>query len=408
MDYYKEFISFKSIFYFCSIPLRLDSYKGCTHSCLYCFSQCLNNRKYNYFKKPKSAKPELLKKLLKNNENQKSRYGVISSCLRHRLPLHFGSISDPFQPIEKIQKVSFNILQILCDFNYPTVISTKSSLITSPEYISILKQLPVSVQVSFSTFTEELAAVIEPNAPSPIERLRMLEKLSSLGIWTVVRLQPFLYPIEKVNDIPLKTISEVGVKHVMLEHLRIPTNSSHESRKRLDNAIGANMLEKYREIGIRNSRVNYEISSESKIDNILSVKKETNLLGMSFGAADNDFHHVSDMPCCCGLPNSEEFQNYYSGNIGYSIYKSIRSGEISFDNVINNWQPTGSIREFLNSDCRLKEQVTPVDYMFAKIQNPNSSNSPVSFMGVYYDEKNGYIIDKEIRIKFLQCEANGR
>ena len=36
--YYSCPISFTSQFYFCPVPLRMDTYSGCSHGCLYCFA----------------------------------------------------------------------------------------------------------------------------------------------------------------------------------------------------------------------------------------------------------------------------------------------------------------------------------------------------------------------------------
>jgi DNA repair photolyase len=402
MNYYKEFISFKSIFYFCALPLRLDSYNGCTYNCLYCFSQCLNNRNQDKFKKPKPANPHQLEKLLASSSKNQTNQGVVSSCLKRRIPIHFGNVSDPFQPIERSLRISYDFLQILKKYNYPTVISTKSTLLTSSEYLALILDFPTSVQVSFSTFDERLAEKVEPNAPSPQERLQLVERLSNVGIWTVVRIQPFLFPKENISNIPISALASAGTKHVMVEHLRIPTNSSIHSRKILFLALGMDFLDEYRKRGIMYSRVNYELSSSEKLDNILLFKEEVHKNGMTFGSADNDYHHVSDAPCCCGLPSTPDFANYYSGNIGFSLYNSFRTGRVSFDEIDANWQPSGSIREFLNSDCRLLSHVGPVDYLKAKIQNPYSSNSPTSFNGIIFDKcKNCYIIEQEFRNKFF-------
>lgn len=404
-SFYKENLSFKSIFYFCSLPLRLDSYKGCFFNCLYCFSQSLNNRKDIFFNhKPLPANPDKFQNLLESLETRDHQYGVVRSCLKRRVPIHFGSVSDPFQHSEIKFRISYKFLQILKRFNYPTVISTKGTLISTDEYLDLLKQFPVVVQNSFSTFNTSLATEIEPYAPLPIERLKSLELLAKGGIWTSARIQPFLYPLEKVKDIDFKSLSNAGIKHVVLEHLRIPTNSSIRSRNKLFQSLGMNMLQAYEDIGIKYSRVNYELISKVKLENILEAKEIANQYGLTFGSADNDFHHISDSPCCCGLPQNDDFLNYYKGNIGYSLYQSMRSNSINFDNIDDEWQPSGSISEFINSDGRRKSVKTTTDFLKMKINDPISANSPSSFGGISFDNEKGYIIDKELRTKFFERE----
>lgn len=402
---YKESLSFKSIFYFCSLPLRLDSYKGCTFNCLYCFSQNLNNRRYDFFQtKLKIGDPKRLERVFKSSTTKSKNLGVIKSCIQQKIPIHLGSVSDPFQHAEEKYKVTFEYLKILSKFNYPTVISTKGTLISEPEYLHLIRDSPTIVQNSFSTLSDELASRIESGAPSPTERLKSLEKLANSGIWTSIRLQPFLFPFTKPKDISFRSFANAGVKHIVLEHLRIPTNSSKLSRNRFFGKLGMNMIDEFRKLGVRISRINFELASEQKLENIVEIKKLVNNYGMTFGSADNDFHHISDMPCCCGLPNQKEFQNYYKGNIGYSVYDSINSGKVEFGNIEKEWQPSGSISEYLNSDCRKKGIKTVKEFLNLKVENPASSNSPMSFAGIKYNCKKGYQIDEEFREIFLRQE----
>ena len=403
---YTEFIALKSIFYFCSLPLRLDSYAGCSHGCLYCFSQNLNNRSSSFFSSVHPANPNSLEKLFASLNTYSGPDSPVRSCLKRRVPIHFGNVSDPFQPIEKKQRITYNFIQTLAKHHYPTVISTKSILVTSPEYLSILRVIPSSVQVSFSTFSPILARRIEPHAPSPKHRIRTIEKLANAGIFTSVRLQPFLYPLEDVNEDIFKTLSNCGVKHITFEHLRIPTNAPIKTRKQLWDAIGVDLLQKYREIGIQRSRINHELSSEIKLHNILLVRKYSHNYGMTFGAADNEFHHFSDSPCCCGIPDTSDFSNQYFGHIGAGLHNAIQTGEISFEYVNSEWQPAGSIVEYLNSDCRLNPSNTVLDHINQKISNPGSSNSPDSFFGIESDENGNYWISNDLN-QLRKEELNG-
>jgi DNA repair photolyase len=402
---YESNVSFKSIFYFCSLPLRLDSYNGCTFNCLYCFSQSLNNRKSDFFGSTlKPGNPSHLERLLKLSQCTASNSSILQSCLQHRIPIHLGSVSDPFQHAEKKYKITRDYLTILSKFNYPTIISTKGTLVSAPEYLNLILGFPTIVQNSFSTLDDKLAYKLEPGAPSPSERLKSLEILASAGIWTSIRLQPFLYPFSSPTDIDFNNIAAAGIKHVVLEHLRIPTNSSKKTREILFNELGMNMIEEYKKLGIKTSRINFELATERKIENIITIREMVHKAGMTFGSADNDFHHVSDMPCCCGLPNQKEFENYYKGHLGYSVFESMNSGNVNFNNIRNEWQPTGSMSEYINSDCRVKGIKTPIDFLQYKIDNPNSSNSPVLFAGIEYDNDCGYKISNEFRNRFFHKE----
>lgn len=396
MNYYREYIGIKSILYFCSLPLRLDTYKGCEHACVYCFSQSLNNRKGNFFVGVVPADIRKFPLLFENRNSKNISLSPIRSCLAHRIPIHIGCISDPLQPKELEYRNTQNVLQILINNRYPCVISTKSKLIAENPYLSLIQQLPIVVQISFSTLDNNLASKLEPNAPNPSERLKIIELLASNNIFVAVRFQPFLYPKENIIEDYYRIISSSGAKHVMLEHLRIPINSNKRQLNKLSNILGYDVIQKYRDMGIKCSRINYELASEIKLPNIMIARHLAHKYQLSFGSADNDFHHFSDNVCCCGVVPNKDFKNIYKAHIGYSIYKGIRNNHIKFDNLNKEWQIEGSIKEYINSDCRKRGVNQVIDLMNDKINRPKSSNSPSKFYGIIYNGKS-YQISKSIR-----------
>ena len=403
---YTKCIGFKSIFYFCSLPLRLNSYRGCTHGCLYCFSRRLNNRAQGFHKCAVPADPERFRRYMKAMDSQACQEGLVRSCLRHRVPIHFGCVSDPFPAVERETKTTQRFLEVLAASAYPFVLSTKSNLVSQEPYLNLLSDAACSVQLSFSTLDSRLARALEPGASSPLERLRAMEKLSQRGIYTVARLQPLLYPLEEVSRQQIRAFADAGAKHVVMEHLRIPTNSSHGARTLLLRATGMDFLRTYRALGIRRSRISFELTHELKLENIMCCKKEVNGLGMTFGSGDNDFHHMSDTICCCGVPNRPEFANIYKGHLGAGAFRALRTGKISWTYIEREWQPEGSTREHLNSDCRSSHCRSVIDLLRHRVKNHDSSNSPVSFFGIEHTGNSTYRVDDAVRQRFLEGHQN--
>ena len=397
----------KSIFYFCSLPLRLDSYRGCTHGCLYCFSQKLNNRNERFFSKIVPANSTTFERLMSSVvENPEKNTGPVRSCLEKRIPLHFGCVSDPFQPAERRYRVTLNFLKTLQKHQYPCVISTKSNLVVDPDYINIMTTTPTIIQMSFSTLDDDFARRLEPSATIPSKRLLALKQLAQEGIWTVARLQPFLYPKEKLTRDLFERIADAGVKHVVLEHLRIPTNSQLKTRRKLWGAIGMDMLQVYKELGRKYSRINFELASNLKLKNVLDAKQLAKDFGMSFGSGDNDFHHLSDELCCCGLSSDERFQPYL-GHLGYGAFKGVSGGKVSYQYLDEFWQPEGSIKRYINSDCRLIPNNTTINLLKSKVDKPKSSNSPLCFFGLEWSKTEGYYFNKQFLKSLRKREQYG-
>jgi DNA repair photolyase len=74
--------------------------------------------------------------------------------------------------------------------------------------------MPATVALTIITDNDFLSSVIEPNAPSPSQRIRAAQELINAGVPVSVRIDPI---IPRVNDQPhklIKTLADIGVKHV--------------------------------------------------------------------------------------------------------------------------------------------------------------------------------------------------
>lgn len=110
----------------CNLPIRFDTYVGCSHGCRYCFVQKKNGQ-LEAVKKGDTV--ESLKAFV-----QGKRSGETAWC-DWNIPIHWGGMSDPFQPVEKKYGYSLECLKYLAETKYPFVVSTKGRLAASPEYL---------------------------------------------------------------------------------------------------------------------------------------------------------------------------------------------------------------------------------------------------------------------------------
>jgi len=172
----------------------INPYMGCSFDCVYCY---INGSKYakktnSYYVKSNACDLvyNKLKKLARNHE---------------RAFLNFGSASDPYMEIEKELELTREILKIFLRFKYPVHIITKSDLILRdtdilkkindaailPDDLKGLKS-KVCVTFSFSTVDDDLASLVEPNAPLPSQRLKAMNTLAKKGFHVGVALMPIL------------------------------------------------------------------------------------------------------------------------------------------------------------------------------------------------------------------------
>src|SRR5271157_3956286 len=154
-DRYTNPLSLTSQFYFCGLPLRLDSYRGCGFQCSFCFARFRGGNAPQPNVIP--ANPGTLRRTLQGAFRETRPLGLIGQFLRRRVPVHFGGMSDPFQHAERTFQVTRKYLEVLRDFQYPTVISTRSPMAAADPYLGLLTEMK-SVVVQFS-FTSTLADI---------------------------------------------------------------------------------------------------------------------------------------------------------------------------------------------------------------------------------------------------------
>jgi DNA repair photolyase len=120
--------------------------------------------------------------------------------------------SDPYPQVEAEAGLTRKCLGILSRHDCRIQIITKSTLVARDA--DLLSKVPCTVALTITTDDKNTAKHIEPNAPSPAERLKTVETLTAKGIPVSVRVDPV---IPFVNDNPEKlvaTLASMGVKHV--------------------------------------------------------------------------------------------------------------------------------------------------------------------------------------------------
>lgn len=88
--------------FLCDVPIRFDTYEGCSHDCKYCFAS--RKKSINVIKKGEG------KESLINFINGKRT--IKTNWADWDIPLHWGGMSDPFQPCEEEYEYSYECLKV--------------------------------------------------------------------------------------------------------------------------------------------------------------------------------------------------------------------------------------------------------------------------------------------------------
>ena len=268
--------------------------------------------------------------------------------------MHFGGMTEPFQPVDRGFQVTTRLLDLLHKYDYPVVISTKSDLIVEREYFTRVTRLRyVNVQVSLTSLDKRFSSLVEPGAPSPRRRLEVMVKLAEAGIPITCRFQPFMPHTVREPIRLFRAISGAGCSHVIVEFLKYPVEGMDAREKAaLDRACGYNVLEFFQKNGAVMRGREYELPSQVKAGLLPEIVSAIRTFGMTYGAGDNDLHDQSDTACCCGVDKLPGFDNWYRHQYGYASWKSKR--ELKYNSIKREWSPKGRVNDFVNSKCRLR------------------------------------------------------
>ena len=186
----------------------MNIYRGCTHGCIYCDgrSNCYHFTHQFEDIEVKQNAPDLLDKALKSK--------------RKKCMIGTGSMSDPYLHCEEEIKLTRRCLEVILKNEFGLAIQTKSDRILRDIDLldEINKTAKCVVQMTLTTYDDDLCKIIEPNVCNTKRRIEVLEKMRERGIPTIVWLSPIL-PFINDNRENIKSILEecarVGVKGVI-------------------------------------------------------------------------------------------------------------------------------------------------------------------------------------------------
>jgi len=388
---YTRPLTITSQFSFCGLPLRLDSYAGCAFRCTYCFARYRGGNNGGDFVRP--ADSQSLKRVFDRAlHSEPEKPGVIAQFLRRRVPVHFGGMSDPFQPAEARYHVTESFLRVLAAHHYPTVISTRGNMVASQPYLDLLREIGnVVVQFSFSSTRDQTARLLEPFSTPPSELLRVMGVLVRHGIRVTCRWQPYIPGVSERASEFLPRVASTGCSHVGFEHLKLPVERQNPLWDSLIHGVRRNLHNEYKQLGAKRDGREYVLPVEYKLPRVLEVASQVRKRDMTFGAADNELQFISDTDCCCsGVDQFPGFENWFKHQIAYAVRKC-RGRAITYDSISREWCPSGSIDRFLNGDSRLSARCessgTVRDHIRQRWNNPESPGNPASFYSVRPTDK---------------------
>lgn len=257
----------------CNLPVRFDTYRGCSHGCRYCFVQ--KKASLNEIKTDES--PESLLAFIKGERTLETKW-----C-DWNIPIHWGGMSDPFQPVEKKIRASYECLKVFAQTHYPFVVSTKGRLVADDEYLDLLSQCNCVVQISMVCSKYDK---LEPGCPRYEERLEMLRKVSARVQRTIVRVQPYMPEVfrDVMQNIP--RITAAGAHGLVIEGMKFFKSKPGMVKVGGDYVYPLSILRRQ----------------------FAQIKAECHRNGLVFYCGENRLRAMGDSMTCCGTDGLPGFQ----------------------------------------------------------------------------------------------------
>ena len=160
----------------------MNIYRGCTHGCIYCDSRSRCYQFTHPFEdiEVKQNAPELLEKALRSK--------------RKKCMIGTGSMSDPYMHCEEQLQLTRRCLEIIYQYGFGAAVLTKSNrILRDLDLLEVInRQAKCVVQMTLTTFDDNLCRILEPNVCTTKRRIEVLGKMQEKGIPTVVWMTPIL------------------------------------------------------------------------------------------------------------------------------------------------------------------------------------------------------------------------
>lgn len=273
----------------CKYTSRIDTYgSGCQHNCSYCYSKALLEFRHNWnYEKPKNSYiSDIYTSISKLNSNH---------------PIRMGSMTDCFQPLEEKEKITFETIKILNQFNIHYLIVTKSDLVSDDKYVNIYRNDLAHFQISITSTSNEFSSKFE-KCSSISKRIYSIEKLYSLGFDVSIRLSPFIY-----TGVDYKVLNGIKCNKILIEFLKV----NHHIEKNFAIDISEYTL-KYG--GHKNLHLDKKVLLLKNIDSFDQV---------SVGEYVSDHHTY--------FSNNFNYNKNDCCNLNFIDKKNVQQTELSFD-----------------------------------------------------------------------------
>ncbi len=288
---------------YCPLPLSLDSYGNCLVDCHHCYFRNLN---HVWGQDLKPVDLDGLDRKLSNGPKNKNPQTPLAHMLQRKKTIRFGNKADPFQPAEKIHRVSRQVINLLTKHEWSFVIQTRftDNMMECEKNIMRAheKKLVTIMPVMSPGLDKDWELLERKRTTPPWERIKYLRDLKNKGVNVGVNGEPFIPGFHTVKDFEnaLKLLKEYEMNRYNVYNFHF-------------NAFVAKRLHA---IGIDIEKIWYHNQDKQWkpiLRKLLDLGKKYNIILGCPDFVNSGKDHKERANTCCGVdvPNPTTFNTHY-------------------------------------------------------------------------------------------------
>jgi DNA repair photolyase len=218
----------KSILYRLNVPKLpfhwgANPYRGCQHDCWYCYARYT----HEYLQLPLGMFQHVI--FAKVNAASVLRKELTRKSWKREL-VNLGTVTDPYQPIERKYRITRQMMQVFRECKTPVVLSTKSHLVLDDLDLltDFSRELSLNVVFSLTTTNEKLKCKLEPSTCTVKQRFNAAKKLAEAGITVGIVMSPVFPTLtdsrEQMEEIA-RMAADAGVSYFLADTLTLRSSA---------------------------------------------------------------------------------------------------------------------------------------------------------------------------------------
>jgi DNA repair photolyase len=162
--------------------LAANLYCGCDHGCVYCYAPLATRKSRDIFHNP-SVRSNIIEKFWQD--------AIELERIGEKRTILLSFTTDPYQKLDKTEKLTRKAIEILHSCNLKVAILTKGGERSERDFDLLSQKSELSEYGATLVFiNEDQRELIEPQAAPTLERIHSLKKAYDKGIQTYVSLEP--------------------------------------------------------------------------------------------------------------------------------------------------------------------------------------------------------------------------